>query len=67
MSNLIKLIKQILPAITTVSPTDDGALFITYRTPQGLKDTLVPLTDYEKATAQGKHINGLMDTIIGLF
>lgn len=63
MSSLTKLIKRILPAILAVSPTDDGALFITYSTPQGNKDTIVPLTDYEKATGKSKRIDGLFDTI----
>lgn len=64
MPRLTQFIKSIIPAITTVSPTDDGALYVCYNTSSGPKQTLLELTDYEKATGQSKRIQGLRDTIV---
>lgn len=48
----------------TVSPTDDGALYICYNTSRGPQDTVVALSDYEMATGNSFKLNGLRDTII---
>lgn len=65
-NNITKLLTQVTPRILDANSMDDGTVFVTYNTRTGPKQLETTLSNYELATAKGKKINGILDTVHSL-